>query len=73
MPSKPESEQPAPAVGQVWCDRYGYDFLLESDEVDEGHGFLTLTAIDGVHREVKRVTDTDTYVGQFAGFKVEGE
>lgn len=77
MPPKPPSEpvkpvRPTPAVGQVWRTLGGLEYVIQKGETsgyvcvhsngDIDFGFTSLGAC---------VTGDDTYIGQFAGFKIE--
>lgn len=68
----PSENRPAPAVGQVWREECGREYVI----AEELCGFVCVYPtgeIDtGFDSPSHVVLPTDTYVGQFRGFKVEG-
>lgn len=64
----PSENRPAPAVGQVWVSAQGNRFLV----ADKSQGLFIL--VFGQGRWTRgNIHDTDTYIGQFRGFKVQGD
>lgn len=79
MPSKPEEVQqqrPTPAVEQVWRTIAGNEYAICKHYSKSGK-FATVFSdgeyIGGWSCPGSAVRHSDTYVGKFAGFKVEGE
>lgn len=78
MPPKPSDpvHRPEPAVGQVWRTEDGREFIVTYHF--PGRNIVsvvwaTVRALTNYHPEYRSFKDTDTYVGQFDGFKVKGE
>ena len=77
MPPKPPIEpikpvRPTPAVGQVWRDECGKQFLIMNHYGTNGgcvFAYVDGDAIEGLTSD--SVGSTDTYLGKLAGFKVE--
>ena len=65
-------ERPKPAVGQVWRTSVGSLFLLTTSNEDGKLNFVCQSCDVGIPVSPSHIVDsTDTYVGQFRGFKVE--
>ena len=76
MPSKPEDQpqRPAPAVGQVWQRRSGVSYaIIKAVRVGVCHKLYFDGDIYELDDPSDCVGEKDTYIGRFAGFKVEGE
>ena len=76
MPSKPPIDpvhRPEPAVGQVWRTTCGREYVV----LGQPYAFVCVNSnghIDeGFATPSQCVLPEDTYVGQFAGFKVQEE
>jgi hypothetical protein len=68
-------ERPEPAVGQVWRTRSGNHFVISRSRFTTGSQYSItfengdcISCCDTVS---ECVSETDTYVGQFDGFKVK--
>lgn len=70
----PSENRPAPAVGQVWRTACGSEYVIGYAEFDRKYRrvFVNGAEIGVATISPGTISHTDTYVGQFRGFKVEG-
>jgi len=66
-------ERPVPAVGQVWRTMTGMEYMIGYAKIDRMYRRVFLdSAVIGVATHCPQtISHTDTFVGQFAGFKIE--
>lgn len=72
-PSDPVPSRPEPAVGQVWRSQIGQEFWIVEEHRGEFRFIDVRGEISSLITQRYVVDESDTYVGQFAGFKVQEE
>lgn len=75
MPSKPPSEvdRPEPAVGQVWRNMEGLEFWIFEQHRNEFRYIDSSGDVSSLIPSHAIVLPSDTYVGEFGGFKIREE
>lgn len=69
MPTRPEPvTRPEPAVGQVWRDKWGNEFLIVSlyEHGMTADRFDLLFSFEAIYQDTRSVDETDTYLAHSA-------